>query len=88
MNTLKFWAVFTVGVAAGAAVALIYAPQPGAKTRKQLKRSFNDASDYLKDASEKHRRLCRQGREARQRHLGRRLRRSQQSREQSRENCF
>ena len=52
MNTLKFWAVFTVGVAAGAAVALIYAPQTGAKTRRQLKRSFDDASDYVKDASE------------------------------------
>ena len=27
MDTFKFWAVFAVGVAAGAAVALIYAPQ-------------------------------------------------------------
>jgi gas vesicle protein len=53
MNTLKFWAVFTVGVAAGAAVALIYAPQTGVKTRRQIKRSFDDASDYVKDASEK-----------------------------------
>ncbi len=52
MNTLKFWAVFTVGVAAGATVALIYAPQTGEKTRKQLKRKFEDASDYLKDAGE------------------------------------
>jgi len=52
MNALKFWAVFTVGVAAGAAVALIYAPQTGEKTRKQLKRKLEDAGDYLKDASE------------------------------------
>jgi gas vesicle protein len=52
MNTVKFWAVFSIGVAAGAAVALIYAPQTGAKTRKQLKRGFDDATDYIKDASE------------------------------------
>lgn len=52
MNVLKFWAVFTVGVAAGAAVALIYAPQSGVKTRRQLRRGFEDAGDYLKDAAE------------------------------------
>ena len=52
MDTLKFWAVFTVGVAAGATVALIYAPQSGEKTRKQLKRKLEDAGDYLKDASD------------------------------------
>ncbi len=52
MNTLKFWAVFTVGVAAGATVALIYAPQTGEKTRKQLKRKLEDAGDYLKDATD------------------------------------
>ena len=52
MNILKFWAVFTVGVAAGAVVALIYAPQTGDKTRRQLKRKFEDAGDYLKDAGE------------------------------------
>lgn len=51
-NAIKFWAVFAVGVAAGATVALIYAPQSGAKTRKQLRRGFEDASDYLKDAAE------------------------------------
>jgi gas vesicle protein len=52
MDTLKFWAVFTVGVAAGATVALIYAPQTGEKTRKQLKRKLEDAGDYLKDATD------------------------------------
>lgn len=51
MNSLKFWAVFFIGVAAGAAVALIYAPQAGVKTRRQLKRGFDDASDYVKDAT-------------------------------------
>jgi len=49
MNTLKLWAVFTVGVAAGAAVALIYAPDSGVKTRRKLKRGLDDASDYVKD---------------------------------------
>jgi gas vesicle protein len=52
VETLKFWAVFTIGVAAGATVALIYAPQSGEKTRKQLKRKFEDAGDYLKDATD------------------------------------
>ena len=52
MNILKFWAVFTIGVAAGAAVALICAPQSGEKTRRQLKRKLEDAGDYLKDASD------------------------------------
>ena len=52
MNALKFWAVFTIGVAAGATVALIYAPQSGERTRKQLRRKLEDAGDYLKDASE------------------------------------
>ncbi len=49
MNTLKFWLVFSVGVAAGASVALLCAPQTGTKTRKQIKRKVDDASDYLKD---------------------------------------
>jgi len=52
VNILKFWAVFTVGVASGAIVALICAPQSGEKTRRQLKRKFEDAGDYLKDAGE------------------------------------
>jgi gas vesicle protein len=52
MNAVKFWAVFTVGVAAGAAVALIYAPQSGEKTRRQLRRGLEDAGDYLKDTAE------------------------------------
>jgi gas vesicle protein len=52
LNILKFWAVFTVGVASGAIVALIYAPQSGEKTRKKLKRKIEDAGDYLKDATD------------------------------------
>jgi gas vesicle protein len=52
MNAVRYWAVFSLGVAAGAAAALIYAPQTGEKTRKQLKRHLEDASDYIKDASD------------------------------------
>jgi gas vesicle protein len=52
MNAVRFWAVFSLGVAAGAAAALIYAPQTGEDTRKQLKRNLQDASDYIKDTSE------------------------------------
>ncbi len=52
MNVLKFWAVFAVGVTAGAAVALSCAPQSGAKTRRQLRRGFEDAGDYIKDTAE------------------------------------
>jgi gas vesicle protein len=52
MNVVRYWAVFSLGVAAGAAAALIYAPQTGEKTRKQLKRNFEDATDYIKDTSD------------------------------------
>jgi gas vesicle protein len=52
MDTVKFWAAFAIGVAAGASVALIYAPQSGEKTRKQLRRNFEDASEYVKDAAD------------------------------------
>ena len=51
-NAIKFWTVFAVGVAAGAVVALIYAPQAGEKTRRQLRQGFEDASDYIKDTAE------------------------------------
>lgn len=52
MNTWKFWMSFGVGVAAGAAVALLYAPQPGDRTRKQLKRGLEDATDKIQDTAE------------------------------------
>ncbi len=56
MNGLKFWAVFSIGVAAGAAVALLYAPQKGTRVRKQLRGKLNEAGEYLgeqyDDASE------------------------------------
>jgi gas vesicle protein len=48
----KFLAAFLLGAAAGAAVALAYAPQSGAKTRKQLKRNFDDATDFVRERTE------------------------------------
>ena len=52
MDSWKVWAAFTVGVAAGASVALLYAPQSGERTRRQLRRSVEDAGDYLKDTAD------------------------------------
>jgi len=52
MNAVKFWAVFAIGVAAGAAVALLYAPQSGERTRRQVRRKLEDASDYMKDTAD------------------------------------
>ena len=52
MNAVKVWTAFIVGVAAGAAVALLYAPQTGEKTRRQLRRNLEDAGDYIKDAAD------------------------------------
>lgn len=52
MCAVRYWAVFSLGVAAGAAAALIYAPQTGEKTRKQLKRNLQDAGDYIKETSD------------------------------------
>ncbi len=51
MSVVRYWAVFSLGVAAGPAAALIYAPQTGEKTRKQLKRNLQDASDYIQDTT-------------------------------------
>ena len=52
MDSVKFWLVFSVGVAAGASVALLYAPQAGTKSRKQLRRKLDDAGDYVQDQYE------------------------------------
>jgi gas vesicle protein len=51
MSMGKFWAAFGVGVAAGAALALIYAPQSGERTRRQLRRGYEDASDRLRSTA-------------------------------------
>lgn len=52
MSAGKFWLVFSIGLATGAAVALLYAPQSGSRTRRQLKRGFQKASDYVTDTAE------------------------------------
>lgn len=52
MSAVKIWVAFSIGVAAGAAVALIYAPQSGVKTRRQIRRGLEDAGDYVRDTAE------------------------------------
>jgi gas vesicle protein len=52
MSAKNYWLAFGVGVAAGASVALLYAPQTGAKTRKQLRRGVTDAGEYLEEAAD------------------------------------
>lgn len=49
MNTVKFWSIFAVGVAAGAVVALIYAPQSGEETRRQLKDKYDETADEIRN---------------------------------------
>jgi gas vesicle protein len=51
MSAKGIWIAFGLGVSAGAAVALLYAPQTGAKTRKQLRRGIDEGVDYLEDAA-------------------------------------
>jgi gas vesicle protein len=51
MSAKGTWIAFGLGVTAGAAVALLYAPQPGVKTRKQLRKNLDDGVDYLEDAA-------------------------------------
>jgi gas vesicle protein len=51
MSAKNVWIAFGLGVTAGAAVALLYAPQPGVKTRRQLKKNIDDGVDYLEDAA-------------------------------------
>jgi gas vesicle protein len=50
MSAKNYWFAFGIGVSAGAAIALLYAPQTGVKTRKQLRKRAEDAGDYLEDA--------------------------------------
>lgn len=52
MRHKEFWLALSFGALAGAVAALLYAPQSGAKTRKQLKRSWEDAGDALEDAGD------------------------------------
>ena len=51
MSAKNVWIAFGLGVSAGAAVALLYAPQPGVKTRRLLRKNIDDGGDYLEDAA-------------------------------------
>lgn len=51
MNSKGVWIAFSIGVAAGAAVALLYAPQSGVRTRRQLKKNLDEGVGYLEDAA-------------------------------------
>ena len=52
MNARWIWFAFGIGASLGAGIALLYAPQTGAKTRKQLGRGLDDAADYLEDVGD------------------------------------
>jgi gas vesicle protein len=52
MSAKGYWFAFGLGITAGAAVALLYAPQPGVKTRRQLKKGIDEGVDYLEEAAE------------------------------------
>jgi gas vesicle protein len=52
MSAKNYWLAFGIGVSAGAAIALLYAPQTGAKTRRQLRKGASNAGDYLEDAGD------------------------------------
>jgi gas vesicle protein len=43
---------FLTGAAVGAAVALLYAPQSGERTRRQLGRKLSDGRDVLADSAD------------------------------------
>jgi len=51
MDKKGIWIAFAIGVAAGSAVALLYAPQSGVRTRRQLRKNLDDGVDYLEDAA-------------------------------------
>lgn len=52
MNKKSFWIALLLGAAGGGIAALLYAPQTGVKTRKQLRRGLADAGDALEEAGD------------------------------------
>ena len=52
MRNREFWIALGIGALAGGVAALLYAPQAGEKTRKQLKRGLEDAGDALEEAGD------------------------------------
>jgi len=53
-------AFFFVGMGVGAAIALLYAPQSGVRTRRQIRRAAEDAQSYLEELGQE---LIERGRE-------------------------
>ena len=52
MSRSTFWVAFGLGAATGGALALLYAPQSGATTRRRLRRNMEDIGDNLQDAGD------------------------------------
>ncbi len=52
MRYKDFWIALGFGALAGGLAALLFAPQSGRKTRKQLKRNLTDASEALDKAGD------------------------------------
>jgi gas vesicle protein len=52
MRHKDFWIALGFGALAGAVAALLYAPQSGDKTRKKIKRGFEDLTDTLQDSAD------------------------------------
>ncbi|QHN03692.1 YtxH domain-containing protein [Granulicella sp. WH15] len=51
MKARQYLFAFGIGASVGAAIALLYAPQSGAQTRRKLKRSAEDAAEQLEEAA-------------------------------------
>ena len=52
MSSKSFWIAFIAGTTAGAIVALLYAPQTGEKTRRQIGRAYDEAGDSMEEAAD------------------------------------
>ncbi len=46
------WIALLGGITAGAVVALLYAPQSGEETRKKIGSAYDDAEEYVSDATD------------------------------------
>jgi gas vesicle protein len=51
MDKKGIWIAFAVGVAAGAAVALLYAPESGSEMRTRLRGNLNDGLEQIGEAA-------------------------------------